>query len=633
MKLMTSACFGLLAVAIAAAEGCSSSNQAANPPMEAGTMAEGGGGGSSSGGASSSGGSSTVGEAGGEAGVYGDTGQPACDAIDLPAPAPGAGVQYQIALTLAGGQERQVCQMVQLDQDLDLNWSKGIMTNGSHHALVYGTPYNGSIPATALDGETIDGTQVQTCATPSLLWHTTAVLAGAQHVTPGPGANNLPQGTLPPNVAFKLKAGDFVLLNFHLLNPTNDTLNACYKVNLNGVPDAQVTEEAGTIFWFNDFITVPANGTSTAEMTCPITQNITVPAAVSHAHARLTNYVANLMTGDPTAGGTMVQQVYQGTDWDLPPWNTFSTPLSLTKGQWIDYHCDYTNTQDINVAEGQDTTDEMCMFIAPYWPRDPNLDFCISANGNANLGGHSYGYGTQTGADFLSCFWTTPQPTQVQAVTGGPSTSGVRYAFYSCITQTCPKASGPITPYIDCVTTNASSCQSQCTDLQSSFQDICAATPNTEPAPADAGADAGPPPVNGCQAQYGTNGSDGTCAAQAQTAAIAASTTAAQKAELTAQCQQTLCSAECAADASIPDGGVSCAACVGAFTGSTSNPTCLNQLTLAAVAAQTKTLAQDCVTQCFTGCITTRVTSCTVDCINNTACSSEYDAVATATCN
>jgi hypothetical protein len=442
---------------------------------------------------------------------------------------------------------------------------------------------------------------------------------------------------LPSNVAYKLKAGDYVLLNFHLLNPDNDTLNACYKVNLNGIADSQVTEEAGYLFWYNAFITVPANGTSTARMACPVTSNVTLGADVSHAHARLTNYVANLLTADPEAGGTVVQELYSGTAWDLPPFKVFSPAVSLTKGQWIDYHCDYTSIQDINVAQGLQTTDEMCMFQGTYWPRDPNLEDCVSAGGNADLGGRSYGYGTKAGADFLSCFWTTPQPgpsgcSGAACLSGGPATSAARYASYSCVTQTCPAASGPITPYIDCVTSNSASCQAQCTDLQSSFQAICAATPNTDPT-ADGGADSGAAPVNGCQAEYGTTGADGTCAAQAQTVAIAASTTPAQTAELTLQCQQTLCSAECATDASVPDGGVSCATCVGAFTGSTSDPSCLNQLTLASVAAQTKTLAQSCVTQCFTGCITSRVTSCTVDCINNTACSAEYDAVAAATCN
>ncbi len=647
MKPTTGACLGSLAAAIVAVGGCSSTNSdTTTPSPEAGTLDDGSGGSSGGSGSSSSGAtdgmsaaetSAPSSEAGGEAGLYGNTGQPACDAIDLPAPASGAGSQFQIPQTLGPGQEREVCQLVKVGQDMDINSSVGLMSDPSHHAVVYATPYNGSIPAVTLDGQTLDGTLVHTCSTPTALWSLTGVIATANHVSTPNSGGGLP--ALPSNVAYKVKAGDYILLNFHLLNPTNQTLNACYKVNLNTIPDSQVTQEAGYIFWYNPFITVPANGTSTARMACPITSNVTMGADVSHAHARLTQFVANLLSGDPEATGTTtVQELYSGTAWDLPPFKVFSTPVTLTAGQWIDYHCDYTNLENRNVAQGLQTTDEMCMYQGTYWPRDLSLENCVSAAGNIDEAGRNYGYGTKTGADFLSCFWTTPQAGPAGCsgggcLSGGPATSAARYAAYGCVTQTCPKASGPITPYLDCVGSSAASCQAQCSDLQSSFQAICASTPNSDPVPADAGSDAGAASVNGCKAQYGTDGSDGTCAAQAQAAAIASSTTPAQTAELTRQCQQTFCAAQCTADASIPDGGVSCAACVGAFSGSTSDPTCLNQLTLAAVAAQTKTLAQACVTQCFTGCITSRATSCTLDCINSTACGSQYAAVASATCN
>jgi hypothetical protein len=628
MKISLLGSFGGLLVAVAAASCSSSSGSSEGPGVgdagnDVATTPE-----MEAGGGNETGTPGSEASTGAETSTTGDgatVATNACDAIVLEQPT--MGYQFQIPLTLGAGQEREVCQLVKIPANLDLNWSEGIMTDGSHHALVEATAYNGSIPTTTLDGQTLDGTQVHTCSTPTALWNVKNVIAGGKHVTGADNGTNLPKGTFPSNVAVKLKAGDYVLLNFHLLNPSNQTLNACYKVNLNGVPDSQVTTEAGTIFWYNPFITVPANGTSTARMTCPITSNITMPAAVSHAHSRLTNYEADLMSGDPTSGGTMVQKLYSGTDWDLPPYNVFTSPLSISAGKWIDYHCDYTNSENRNVAQGLQTTDEMCMFIAPYWPRDPNIDNCVSANGNVDFGGHSLGYGTKTGADFLGCYWSTPQ---FNKLAGGLSTSAARYAAYGCVTQTCSKASASITPYLDCLSKNAGSCQSQCTTLQASFQAICASTPATTTAGTDGGTVEA---ADGCKAEYGTNGTDGTCAATGQTQAIGQCTTAAQTAELTAQCKQTFCSAYCNSDAGTPDGGVTCSQCVGSFTGSTSDPSCLNQLTLACVAANTKTNAQTCVTNCFTGCITTRATKCTVDCLNNTACGSQYAAVASATCN
>ncbi len=547
----------------------------------------------------------------------------ACDAITLAPPASSAGIQLQIPLTLGAGQEREVCQLVKVDQDMDLNSAVGIRSDGSHHALVYSTPYNGSIPTTALDGETLDGTQVHTCTTPSALWSLKAVVAGAKTVS-DTSDTNFP--ALPPNVAFKVKAGDYVLLNFHLLNPSNESINSCYKVNLNSVPDSQVNTEAGTLFWYNPFITVPASGTSTARMACPITKNITLEAAVSHAHQRLSNYTATLLSGDPEQGGTTMQTLYQGTAWDSPVPMKYPTPIAITAGQWIDYHCDYANPAPVNVAQGLQTTDEMCMFIGPYWPRDPDLDYCADANGSASLAGRNYGFGTKSGADFLGCYWTTPQPA---GLSGGPATSAARYAAYSCVTETCPKASGPITPYLDCLANNSSACQTQCTNLQGSLQAVCAETPETTSPGPDGGAVSN---GDGCQAEYGTDGTDGTCAASAGTQAAGLCTTDAQTAELTTECEQTLCSQYCDADAG-GQTGVACTTCLGSFTGDQKNGSCLNQLTLACVAAQAKTLASTCVTNCFTGCITKRVTQCTVDCLNNTMCPTQYAAVAAATCN
>ena len=110
-----------------------------------------------------------------------------------------------------------------------------------------------------------------------------------------------------------------------------------------------------------------------------ITQDVHLVSAVSHAHKRLVGYTANLLTGDPENGGTSVGSLYTGSAWDSPTPSRFSQPIALTKGQWIDYQCQYDNPENRNIAQGLQTTDEMCMFIAPYWPRDPNLDACVAA--------------------------------------------------------------------------------------------------------------------------------------------------------------------------------------------------------------------------------------------------------------
>src|SRR5258708_1803688 len=76
-------------------------------------------------------------------------------------------------------------------------------------------------------------------------------------------------------------------------------------------------------------------------MACAITQDVHLVSAVSHAHKRLVGYTANLLTGDPESGGTTVGSLYAGSAWDSPTPSRSPQPLALTKGQWIDYQCQY----------------------------------------------------------------------------------------------------------------------------------------------------------------------------------------------------------------------------------------------------------------------------------------------------
>lgn len=375
----------------------------------------------------------------------------ACDAVDLATPTDG--VQLKIALPLEAGQEREVCQLVKLDDDINVNWSEGRFTKGSHHALTLRSTYTDTIPATTLDGQTLDGTQVHTCSTPSALWSADGVVAGGDPVGNAAATGSLAQGTYPPDVAMKLKKGQYMIMNFHMLNTTTEKMTSCYKVNLHGIPAEQVAQEGGILFYYNPFITVPASGTATARMSCPMTQDITLAGAVSHGHKRLDGYTSRVLSSDPAAGGTEVRKLYEGTEWDTPTPIGYTPPLSLTKGQYIDYQCHYTNAEARNVAQGFQTTDEMCMFVGAYWPRDQGLENC---QGTADLPQRFFGSGDKNGSDFISCLMASPGV----FTGGGPASSDDRYASLGCVTQTCAKASAGISALFNaCSDMSSPACQ------------------------------------------------------------------------------------------------------------------------------------------------------------------------------
>ncbi len=195
------------------------------------------------------------------------------------------------------------------------------------------------------------------------------------------------------------------------------------------------------IYWYNAFITVPPNGSSSAEMACPITQDINLVSGVSHMHKRGVNYTSAVLDNDPLAGGQKIQTLHETTDWDEPQTSVFPGGLKVKQGQWIDYRCDYQNPESRNVAQGSQTTDEMCQFLGAYWPRLPEIDYCGPTLTPPSIGGRSLGTGAKNGADYEACM---AGKTIASFYGGGPSSSEARYAAQKCVTDLCPKVSGHV---------------------------------------------------------------------------------------------------------------------------------------------------------------------------------------------
>lgn len=370
-----------------------------------------------------------------------------CDAIDLAPPAAGEGIQVAVDLQLMPGQERQVCKLVLAGQNVNLNWSDGVFTKGSHHGTTSKTSYRDALPTQNIRGETVDSSQAADCESVGSDWEVQAVIAGGRGVGESPNTALNGKGMLPDDVALKIAANEVLELNFHMFNATDKPVHACYKQNLHSIPDAQVKFEAGTMFYYNAFITVPANSKASATMACPITADVTLAGQVSHMHKRGVGYRATLLDGDPLAGGRAMQTLYSGIDW-LEPVVLADTPaLALSKGQWIKWSCDYENPDNRNVAQGQQTTDEMCMFIGVYWPRSPAMDWCMPEGTTDTTKGYGaarlLATGTKNGSEFLDCWNNSPK----MVGGGGPDTNAERYATQSCFTETCANVSGHVNDF------------------------------------------------------------------------------------------------------------------------------------------------------------------------------------------
>src|SRR5262245_9710748 len=83
----------------------------------------------------------------------------------LPAPPPGAGLQYRMVSTSLSGQEIERCQLFKAPPEgLLIRKDEVRFNGGSHHVLLYKTPYT-EIPTMDRDGSPVDdATKPHDCA-------------------------------------------------------------------------------------------------------------------------------------------------------------------------------------------------------------------------------------------------------------------------------------------------------------------------------------------------------------------------------------------------------------------------------------------------------------------------------------
>jgi hypothetical protein len=197
--------------------------------------------------------------------------------FSLEPPPPGEGVQIKMTSTLEAGLETERCMFYRVPADgLYVNRQEIRYTPGSHHVLVFKTPYT-EIPTVTIRGETIDTSGVFDCGANGATgdWEVQGVAGGAQSAAGPPGIEGLPTDT-----ALKIDGGSLLLVNAHYLNAGDKALDAEIYINFYTIAAAQVTREAGIFFMYDPFIHVPAQSASVAREVCPVSKDVTLVNAL-----------------------------------------------------------------------------------------------------------------------------------------------------------------------------------------------------------------------------------------------------------------------------------------------------------------------------------------------------------------
>lgn len=358
----------------------------------------------------------------------------------LPAPPEGQGFQLQMLSELSPGIETERCQFFKVPPTgYNIARQEVRFTAGSHHVLLFSTPYV-DIPTQDMLGNPVNTTLGQwfDCGPngPTAHWDVNGVVGGSQNHNGNALINQLPAGT-----ALKVPGNTVLLMNTHYINATSGVMKTDARINIYTIPDAEVQQEAGILFFYNPFIRVPANGVGTARAVCPIRKDINLVNAQSHMHKRGVKQDTYLL--DPQAA--VLDTLYSGTNWEDVPMVQNAPAKLLKAGQSIDYGCQYKNNEARTVTQGLSARDEMCMFIGLYYPRDRQTELCGLNDqwSAAFIAARWVGNGTKTGAETAACFMTA----QPRSADKGDS-------FYGCVVDSCPAISAPMSDVARCLAAN-----------------------------------------------------------------------------------------------------------------------------------------------------------------------------------
>ena len=223
----------------------------------------------------------------------------------LAPPAAGQGIQLQMVTSIEAGTEAEHCKFVKSPpEDIYIKRDEVRYTAGSHHFLLYLTPYD-DIPTSTLAGGTVDTNGVFDCSNgPTQDWEVTKLIGGSQNAT---GESVI---QFPPNVGMHIKANSVLLMNAHYINASPKPLEPEVRINLHTIEKSQVEAEGDVLFWYNMFIEVPGQSTGRARMRCQVDRDITITNMQSHmhAHAELLHVSAHSHTSPTRMANTVMKR-------------------------------------------------------------------------------------------------------------------------------------------------------------------------------------------------------------------------------------------------------------------------------------------------------------------------------------
>ena len=273
------------------------------------------------------------------------------DQLD-PAPPPGGAQLASTSFKLAPGQEIYMCYQFYSpsDKQVAITHVDTISMPGIHHMALF-QAYEVNEP---------DAPH----ACPSLIKTTWLPI-----FVSGTGSHEL---QVPAGAGFIIQPHTQYILQLHMLNATEDTLEIRAGANLTYAADPSTLQPAGIFAVGTQSINIPPGATDySLSESCVMGKTRNVFAVFPHMHELGTQFDVTL-----TPQGGEAAPFYTVDPWvfgaqPVTPMTYVSEPTDT-----IGVTCHWDNPGQTTVTFGESTTNEMCYFVMFYYPFD-QLDGCI----------------------------------------------------------------------------------------------------------------------------------------------------------------------------------------------------------------------------------------------------------------
>lgn len=174
---------------------------------------------------------------------------------------------------------------------------------------------------------------------------------------------------LPAGVAYTFAPGQFVRLEMHFINVTDQPQMIGATTEFHTAAPNSIQHEADFLFMGTPDINLAPGATSTVRRFLTMRQAFSganIFAITGHTH----KFGTDMQVGYAAQNGGPVTSVYKPMpfSWDEPETTMATPPFQVPANGGFDFQCTYRNTSNQTVMFGESATEEMCFFWAYYYP-------------------------------------------------------------------------------------------------------------------------------------------------------------------------------------------------------------------------------------------------------------------------